>query len=210
MGSEAALPRINEVSNFLAKYAPAVQEKWTRGGGEGAALVQAGTLGGKDATAIEDRRERLIVRARVVSDALSAAIERSTQDVQIVSKRLAMLRRLRYFNTVFGVVASSGVIGAIFVGKGTTLAAATLSVLSSIAGLTADNLVLGRRGSEQSLREIGETLARTLGEGRLVADLLRTMQSIQFDPEEMKRIIQEANALFAQLNRSLASLVTNA
>jgi hypothetical protein len=205
---DTTFPRINEVANFLAQHSPETQRR-LRETLALAELVKPGTVGGEPEAGLTPRREGLIARATVLSDALRDAIARSDRELTIVRQRLGRVKTLRYVGIVIGALGSSSVIGAAFVGTVATIIAGVIALASNVAALTADQLILGPKGSEELLREVAETLARVIGEGRLIERLITALLKTDFEDGELSNVLRDANALFGNLNGALARLAPN-
>jgi hypothetical protein len=199
---QSNLPRINEVANFLNKYATPAQRSLSERGGEIAELVEPGTYGGTEETDESRMREGLTARATVIGEALQEAIILSEGDISEVKRRLRLMKRVRYVGLI-------AVIGAAFTGKTATLIAGVIALGSNILALTADQLILGPKTGEDSLRAASSTMVRVIGEGRLMQQMLTTFLKINFDSSEIRQLIEGANGLFAELNKARASILSN-
>jgi hypothetical protein len=206
---QSSLPRINEVANFLSKYATPAQRSLSERGGEIAELVEPGTFGGTEEIDESRMREGLTARATVISEALREAIILSEGDISEVKRRLRLMKRVRYVGLILGAVSASAVIGSAFSGKTATLIAGVIALGSNLLALTADQLILGPKTGEDSLRAASSTMVRVIGEGHLMQQLLTTFLKINFESSEIRQVIEEANGLFAELNKARASILSN-
>jgi hypothetical protein len=207
MGETIGLPRINEVAAYLDRYAPQVQAALRQREPAVSDLLITGTFGGDEDAENKALRDGLVVRAKVLDSALEEAIGQSKIDVAAISARLSSLKRMRFAALLFGAVGSSSVIATAFAKPLAAVIGGVLALLASIAGLAAENLVLGQKNSEDTLRSTVSTLSRVIGEGSLTRKLLAALQSVEFDVVEMRNVIADANKLFGDLIAARAVLV---
>lgn len=197
---ESSLPRINEAAAFLAKYAPGVQQKLRGLGPEMASLVEPGLWGGdEDIPDDQSVRVGLIARAKVLDAALGEAITQSEKDLAQIADRLRKLKRVRFLALLVGTISSSGVILTAFTAPVAAAISGSLALLASILGISADNLILGPKVSEEQLRSTAAIFAKAIGEGGLTRRMLASFAAIDFRSDELKRLIEDANRLFGEL-----------
>jgi hypothetical protein len=209
MGEQLNLPRINEIAAYLDKFAPSVQAALRKSAPETSELLKSGTVGGDDTSTENAVRAGLIARAKVLDAALAEAITQSQSDVSAIEQKLSRLKKMRFVSLICGAVGSSAVLAAAFTKPLAVVVAGSLALIASVTGLAAENLILGQKNSEDKLRDTGATLARVIGEGTLTRKLLVALQSIDFDPDELKTVIADANKLFGDLVAARSSLVAS-
>ena len=207
MGETIGLPRINEIAAYLDRFAPQVQATLRQQEPTATELLITGTCGGDDDASDKALRDGLVVRAKVLDSALEEAIGQSKIDVATISARLSGLKRMRFAALLFGAIGSSSVIATAFAKPLAAVIGGVLALLASIAGLAAENLVLGQKNSEDTLRATVSTLSRVIGEGSLTRKLLAALQSVEFDVAEMRTVIADANKLFGDLMTARSVLV---
>lgn len=197
MGESLGLPRINEVVYYLDRFAPEVKASLLENSPELRDLLQPGRTGGNvEATSADLQREGLIARAQVLDATLKQAIVDAESDLRLIAERLARLKTTRFAALVSGAVASSGVLATALSAPVATLVAGGLALAASLAGLAADNLILGQKSNEAGFREAAGTFSRVVTEGSMLRKLLSAISATSFDPDEMKLLLADANALF--------------
>lgn len=202
---KAEIPRINEVAAFLDQYARDDRQALIEASPDLAPLLDVGLLGG-EARSEEDEalRAALSAQARVLSVALDAAIRRAEEAIATINARLSRARRLRFISQCFAAIGASSVIAAAFIGKVETLVAGTLTLLSNLTALFSTTIVLGGEGREAELASLARRLVKTTGIAELTKDLVKTFLEIDFDPEEMKGLLQRSNELFSEVMDALS------
>lgn len=206
MGAQKALPRINEAAAYLNEYAPSSAASLEQRGGEVAELVRPGVYGGLAEEAVDGPRVGLSARADVLSVALKDAVSRSQRLVDKVEERLSLLKRVRFVSAVLAAVASSSVLPAAFAPMPVRIVAGILALGSSVAALSADTLVLGPNIKERDLTDTASTLQKVSGEGALTQRLLIVLSRTNYDVDEMRQILADANRLFGELMAALARI----
>ena len=199
MGDTLGLPRINEIAAYINDFAPAAKVSLSKSDPHAAGLLESGYIAGDEKASDEKLRQGLIARAQVLDAALGEAIAQSKDIIDRISKKMDALKKIRFSSLVCGAVGSSSVMATAFIHPIAALISGMLALVSSIAGIAADNLILGPKINEDQLREAGSTLLKVISQGDLTRRLLAALQAIDFDPGELKSVIADANALFAEL-----------
>lgn len=204
MGQAHGLPGINEVAFFLDRHAPALQERLAERSSEISDLVQIGVVGGEAPALGPSNRAGLRARAEVLSAALEEARAVATQALEAIKRRLSLLRRLRFLTSLTAAIGASSLIPAVLTSTTAAIAAGVLTLISNIAALSADKLVLGPSRSEESLIRSAATLARIVRTSGLTQRLLEKLIDHEDDGAALAELIRQANGEFADLSAALS------
>lgn len=200
------LPRVNEVAAFLAEFAPDERERLLVAQPDLAPLLQLGVMGGEEQVERSAIAAGLIARASVLASALTVVSEKSALALATINARLSKARRFRFISSALSAIGSSAVIGAVFVSKAATIIAGTLALGSTLAGMFANTLALGREGAEEELTATARRLAKGAGAAELNQALLSALLKTDFDHGEMRELIEGGNALFEEINDALSAV----
>lgn len=207
MGDQSGLPRINEITAYLNRYAPETAAALKERSGDVADLMTCGIWGGDDDDlSLDQVRAGLAARAEVLDLALTELIAHSESDTLLVKRRLLLLRRVRFASAALGAVGSSGVVVSTLAKPMATIVIGVLTLCATLATLLADTLILGQRGNEAALRDASATLMRASGEGALIRQLLKVLGKTDFQVDEMRQLLADANRLFSELIQARSTL----
>ena len=198
---ESRLPRINEVANYLNRFAPSELQGLRDQGPDFAPLLQEGAEGG-DNDAADDAKQRkgLLVRADILSTTLEVAKKRAGTDVVAIQRKLKQVRVTRFVAQIAGTLASATLVGMVFANPIAAMITAILSTASNLFGLVGERLLLGGKEDEAKLQEILATLSRAMREGELTGRLLKALRTNTFDTAEMSKVLSGGNELFERLS----------
>lgn len=204
MGVADGLPPINEVAFFLDRYAPALQARLAERGAEISDLMQIGVIGGETEAVDAASRPALKARAEVLSEALGEARTVATQALESIKQRLKLVRRLRFLTSLAAALSASSLIPAVLTNTTVAIVAGALTLVSNIAALSADKLVLGPNLNEEALIRSAATLARISRTSGLTQRLLEKLVDQDDDGVALAELIRQANGEFADLSSALS------
>ncbi len=207
MGDFSNFPKFNEVAAYVDKYAPQVRQSIEQLGGDANEVLRVGLSGGDDEQDHADLLAGLVLRAKALDLALADAIISSQIDLNSVITRLSRLKRVRFAALVAGAVGSSTVLATALSEPIAAVVAGVLALIASICGLAAENLIIGQRNSEDTLREIAATFVRVTSQGALTQRMLSLLIANPSNGEELRTTISEGNALFGELMAARANLI---
>jgi len=205
MGETAGLPQINEVAAYLNKFAPETADDLKAKGATFSELLAGGVIGGEDVAQPPDaEREGLKARAQVTVAALDQALQQCGPAAAAVHARLRKARSLQFAAAALTAVTASGVIASAFVSATATIVAGIITLAASVVGLFSDIVVLGGQGRYDKLREVAQTLIKDEGIAGVSRSTLAAIAQTNFIPEDLKDMLRQGNALFAEIFQALS------
>ncbi|MGU3390759.1 hypothetical protein [Sphingomonas sp. M1A8_2b] len=205
MGNTAGLPRINEVAAYLNKFAPTTAGELKAKGETYSALLTPGVIGGEEtAQAPNAEREGLKARAQVTVAALDHAVHQCGPTATAVLARLHKARSLQFAAAALSTITASGVIASAFVSATTTIIAGVITLAASVVGLFSDIVVLGGQGQYDKLRDAAQTLIKDEGIAAVSRSTLAAIAQTDFNPDDLKDLLQQGNGLFAEILQALS------
>lgn len=205
MGNRRGLPNTNEIASFMRTYAPETASSIAQRSSEYEEVLTCGIVAGEVKLDSEVTREGLKIRAEVIADSLSVAVEKANLAVAKGKASLRMVKRLRFTSAVLASVTSAGALSTLLGAKSTAAAvvAMGISLITSVIGAASDVLLLGGPDREAKIAESIQTLSEVIGQAGITRGILSGFLKIDFPEDEMRDLIGSANAYFGQLNKAL-------